>query len=101
MDAIQAARRAMRLRGIECLQSYQPVWNENPRVFRKTPLHHGADAFRYLAMTWRPQKLDEEKPDPINELLKPLTWNGVWDVHVHEQIERGADPDDFMTELRN
>ena len=68
------------------------------RVFRKTSLHHGADAFRCLAMSWRePQKLEEEKPDRIKELLKPLTWNGVWDLHVHEQIERGADPDDFVT----
>jgi hypothetical protein len=63
---------------------------------------HGADAFRYLAMSWRePQRRGEARTDPIKEMLKPLTWNGVWDVHVHEQIERGADPDDFVTELRN
>ena len=34
--------------------------------------------------------------DPIAELLRPRTWNDVWQQHVDEQIERGVDPDQFL-----
>ena len=89
-------------RGIDCLKSYQAEWSEELRTFKKTPLHdwasHGADAFRYLAMAWRePMVADEEKPNPIAELLKPRTWDDVWQMHVEEQIDLGVDPDQFLT----
>jgi hypothetical protein len=54
-------------------------------------------AFRYLAMAWREPMAVEEEPDPIKELLKPLTLNDMWRMHVDEQIERGADPEQFIT----
>ena len=89
-------------RGIECLRAYCAEWDEQLRTFRKTPKHdwasHGADAFRYLAMAWRePMVADEEKPNPIAELLKPRTWDEVWQMHVEEQIDLGVDPDQFLT----
>jgi hypothetical protein len=40
---------------------------------------------------------EEEKPDPIAELLKPPTYNDMWQSYVDEQIERGADPEQFIT----
>ena len=88
-------------RGIECLRAYCAEWDEQLRTFRKTPKHdwasHGADAFRYLAMAWRePMVADEEKPNPIAELLKPRTWDDVWQMHVEEQIDLGVDPDQFL-----
>ena len=104
-DGIQAARLTLRLayfdaarcgRGLDCLRSYCAEWDENLRTFKRTPKHdwssHAADAFRYLAMAWRePLALEEEKPDPVKELLKPLTLNDMWRLHVDEQIEAGAD----------
>lgn len=37
----------------------------------------------------------DEELDPIAELLRPRTWADVWQQHVDEQIDRGADPDQF------
>jgi hypothetical protein len=28
---------------------------------------------------------------PIKELLKPRTWSDVWDMHINERIEDGAE----------
>ena len=48
------------------------------RTFKKTPKHywssHAADAFRNLSMASRePRQAEDERPDPIKELLKPKT----------------------------
>ena len=110
-DGINAARRTIPLarfdaarcqRGIDALKSYQAEWSEELRTFKKTPLHdwasHGADAFRYLAMSWREvMSAEDAPPDPIAELLKPRTWDDVWQMHVEEQIDLGVDPDQFLT----
>ena len=110
-DGINAARLTIPIvrfdaarcaRGIDALKSYQAEWSEEFRTYKKTPLHdwasHGADAFRYLAMAWRePMVADEEKLNPIAELLKPRTWDDVWQMHVEEQIDLGVDPDQFLT----
>lgn len=46
-------------RGVDCLKQYQREWDERLKVFRPRPLHdwtsHGADAFRYLAMSLEPK----------------------------------------------
>jgi len=45
-----------------------------------------------MAMGWRePLDPEAEKPDPIKELLKPRTWNDVWDLHINERIEDGEE----------
>lgn len=63
-DGINAARmvwprcwfdEAKTARGLECLQNYRRELNEKLGEFRATPVHdwasHGADAFRYLAVS--------------------------------------------------
>jgi hypothetical protein len=64
-DGIQASRLALTRTwfdhkcedGIECLRQYQREYDEDRKVFRDKPRHdwtsHGADAFRYLALTWK------------------------------------------------
>lgn len=51
--------------GIEALKNYQREWDDKLKTFRKNPRHdwasHGADAFRYLALTLAPKA----KPKPI------------------------------------
>jgi phage terminase large subunit len=86
-------------RGIECLRSYCAEWDEQLRTFRRTPKHdwasHGADAFRYCAMSWRePIANDDAAPDPIAELLRPKSINEWWAMHIDERIERGEEFDD-------
>lgn len=66
-DGIQAARTFIQTswfdeskcaRGIEALRQYRRDYDEKGRTFRSRPLHdwtsHGADAFRYLAVGYRP-----------------------------------------------
>ncbi|WP_299949085.1 terminase family protein [uncultured Ruegeria sp.] len=66
-DGIQAARSFIAtcwfdeekcFRGIEALRQYRRDYDEKGRTFRSRPLHdwtsHGADAFRYLAVGYRP-----------------------------------------------
>lgn len=66
-DGIQAARTMLETcwfdedrcaRGIEALRQYRRDYDEKGRTFRSRPLHdwtsHGADAFRYLAVGYRP-----------------------------------------------
>lgn len=49
-------------RGIQALKNYQKEWDEKNKVFRNYPLHnwasHGADAFRYFAVSYKKHKLD-------------------------------------------
>lgn len=47
-------------RGIDCLSQYRRDYNEQSMAFKGRPLHdwtsHGADAFRYLAVGYKPAK---------------------------------------------
>lgn len=79
-DGINAARmvfprcwfdEAKTARGLECLQNYRRELNEKLGEFRATPVHdwasHGADAFRYLAVS-----IDKSGSRPK---LEPLRYN--------------------------
>ena len=104
-DGINAARITIPLvrfdaarcaRGIDALKSYQAEWNEKLRTFKKTPLHdwasHGADAFRYLAMSWREPMPSEVELSPLEQLMqevkRPRTWNDMWRKHIEERRAR-------------
>jgi hypothetical protein len=64
---------------------------------RKTPLHdwasHGADAFRYLAMSWRETMSSDVELDPLQQLMeearRPRTMNSMWQRYIDERIENG------------
>lgn len=79
------------------MKSYQAEWDGNLRTFKRTPLHdwasHGADAFRYLAMSWRTPIASEDEPSPLErlrqELKKPRTWNDIYAQRAEELRERG------------
>lgn len=53
-------------RGLEALKQYRREWDDKRKTFKTTPYHdwtsHGADAFRYLAMTFAPKAA----PKPIS-----------------------------------
>lgn len=60
--------------GIEALRQYQREWDEENKVFEDRPLHnwcsHPADAFRYLALSWR---TDAALPPPPKKGITPFT----------------------------
>jgi hypothetical protein len=110
-DGIQASRVTIPLarfdasrcaRGIDALKSYQAEWDENLRTFKRTPLHdwasHGADAFRYLSMSWREVMPSDVEPDSLAQLMqeakRPRTFNDIWRQHIEERIENGEEFDD-------
>lgn len=74
-DGIQAVRnflskcwfdRERCLHGLRMLRNYRREFDEVHNVFKKQPLHdftsHGADAFRYLAVSYREQKATMRGP---------------------------------------
>jgi len=80
-DGIQAARSMINKcwfdankceKGIDCLINYTRDWDENGKTWRSRPRHdwasHGADAFRYLAIGYRP--LDSSWGKPIKRNIK-------------------------------
>lgn len=54
--------------GLEALQNYRWDFNNRLQEYKATPVHdwasHGADAFRYLAIAWRPYTVNERSPEP-------------------------------------
>jgi phage terminase large subunit len=90
-DGIQASRLALTRTwfdhkctdGIECLRQYQREYDEDKKVFRDKPRHdwtsHGADAFRYLALTWKDEAKIVTAEDPIRGVFV-----GQTDVSLNE-----------------
>jgi hypothetical protein len=88
-DGINAARRTLPLcvfhprceeGGISALEQYRREWDEEKKAFRASAVHdwtsHPADAFRYLAMSWRtapartikvPKRTGIVIPPPLDE----------------------------------
>jgi hypothetical protein len=90
-DGIQASRLALTRAwfdhkcndGIECLRQYQREYDEDKKVFRDKPRHdwtsHGADAFRYLALTWK----DEAKMVMPDDAIRGV-FVGQTDVSLND-----------------
>lgn len=81
MDGIQAARSTLgrcvfhpRCEdiGIAALEQYRREWDDEKKTFSPNEVHdwtsHLADAFRYLALSWRniPEMEDKSKPVPVS-----------------------------------
>ena len=94
MDGINAGRKTIPFarfdtkrcaQGLECLRSYRTEWDEKARAFKKTPDHnwasHGADAWRYLSLSWRaPMREPEEEKVPIGIPLPDMTMDQFMDI---------------------
>lgn len=77
MDGINAARQTLARcvfhsrcedQGIAALEQYRREWDDEKKTFKASEIHdwssHLADAFRYLALSWRViPEIVEEKPD--------------------------------------
>jgi hypothetical protein len=81
-DGINAARRTLPLcvfhprcedGGISALEQYRREWDDEKKAFRASAVHdwtsHPADAFRYLALSWKQAPLREVK------VPKPEGWH--------------------------
>lgn len=78
MDGIQAARTTLARCvfhprcedvGISALEQYRREWDDDKKTFRPTEVHdwtsHLADAFRYLAVSWRGAPAVSERKVPV------------------------------------
>jgi hypothetical protein len=92
-DGIQASRLALTRTwfdhkcadGIECLRQYQREYDEDKKVFRDRPRHdwtsHGADAFRYLALTWKDEAKIVDPEAPVRGIFvgqTDVSLNDLW-----------------------
>ncbi len=54
--------------GIKCLKNYRKEFDEKNNVFKQKPLHdwasHGADAWRYFALSWNDMLIDTRGSQP-------------------------------------
>jgi phage terminase large subunit len=94
MDGINAGRKTIPCarfdakrcaQGLEALRSYRTEWDEKARAFKKTPEHnwasHGADAWRYLSLSWRaPMREPEPAKVPIGISVSNLTMDQFMDL---------------------
>ena len=71
--------------GVDALASYRYEYDEEKKVYKKTPLHdwasHSADAFRYLAIATRFSEYMTRPPPPpkkVEVVAKPLTLDELW-----------------------
>jgi phage terminase large subunit len=75
MDGINAARQALARcvfhqrcedEGISALEQYRREWDDDKKAFKASEVHdwssHLADAFRYLALSWRTAPIVDEAP---------------------------------------
>ena len=80
-DGIEAVRKLLPIckfneqtteEGIEALQAYERVYDEQLKNYKDTPLHnwasHGADAMRYLAVMWDVYK-DLNAVQPTHDVI--------------------------------
>jgi len=99
-DGIHAARQALPVcwfdeegcrEGLEALRQYRAAWDPDKRVFRNIPEHdfssHYADAFRYLAMSWRRIKADPP-PKPRGRTIHEMTLDEAWKLREPERPGR-------------
>lgn len=96
-DGINAARQTLPKcrfdakrteKGVECLRQYRREWDNDKKVFKKTPLHDwasdGADAFRYLALAWKRPIVVPPKQKPRILSVGPtneVTLNDMWEAN--------------------
>jgi len=99
MDGINAARQALARcvfhertedHGISALEQYRREWDDDKKTFKASEVHdwssHPADAFRYLALSWRvvPEVVEEKLliPPPGMWIAPPMATSGSSRIKV-------------------
>ena len=85
--------------GLEHLRSYHYEYNEEKKMFTDSPFHdhtsHGADAFRYLAMSWRNPKTQEATQSFEQKLmtgaLAEMTFGKIKQQHLSRMKSKRSD----------
>jgi hypothetical protein len=112
MDGINAARETIRVArfdatrcrdGLEALRQYRSDYDRDARVLKAVPLHDWtsdpADAFRYLAMSWRLLKAPAGPSAPAvfayqiggdGKMRSGLTFNQIIERRVARSREEAA-----------
>lgn len=97
MDGINAGRRTIPIarfdaqrctKGLDCLREYKAEWDQDSRVFKKTPAHnwasHGADAWRGLSLSWR-EPIPKEEALPIRGATE-MTIEEAWSLASAKRV---------------
>ena len=99
-DGIQAARKTIKAcrfdqafcaDGLNALSQYRREWDDDKKCFKINPLHdwssHGADAFRYLAMSW----MERKQPEVVERKIRghsAMTLNELFKHHAKHKSRR-------------
>lgn len=83
--------------GLQALRHYHREWDSEKKIYVDRPVHdwssHPADAWRTLALTWRPMKEKAKESREPAILAKPWTWGDITKEHFAkkraEREERG------------
>jgi hypothetical protein len=72
-------------KGLKALRAYKAEWDEDARVFKRTPNHdwasHSADAWRYLSMAWDFPVVRVDKPKRTPRVYR----RGIWVLTVDQE----------------
>lgn len=100
-DGINAVRRTLPLcvfharteaTGVAALEQYRREWDDEKKAFRANAVHdwtsHPADAFRYLALAWRPSTATQR---PQQQVPRPISPGLVIPMPVENSRRRGIE----------
>jgi hypothetical protein len=89
-DGINAARELMAISvwdeeecsdGLKCLRNYRKEWDEDRGVWKDTPrgdwASHGADAYRYEALSYKELPVEIVNPDEPIKGIMDMTWDDL------------------------
>lgn len=106
-EGIQAARKTFQCTrfhktrcelGLQTLRHYHREWDPEKKIYTDHPVHdwssHGADAWRYLSLSWRPAKAAVVPEGPWTPDVRRPTWGSLVKSHLEQkrrQREWGPD----------
>lgn len=97
-EGIQAARKTFQhvrfhqtrcALGLQALRHYHRTWDAEKKMYQDHPVHdwssHGADAWRYLSLSWRPSKAHTSQDVPWTPSLAGPTWGSLVKKHLDQK----------------
>ena len=97
-EGIQAARKTFQYvrfhqtrcaLGLQALRHYHRTWDAEKKMYQDHPVHdwssHGADAWRYLSLSWRPAKARIPESGPWTPSLAGPTWGSLVKKHLEQK----------------
>jgi hypothetical protein len=78
--------------GLGCLRHYHREWDPELKKYNDNPVHdwssHGADAFRYLSLSWKTSKAQIPEPPLIDQMMNGNPIKERWGSFIKRHLER-------------